>query len=634
MTFLAPWALWFSLIGLAVIALYLLKIKRRRQVVPAFDLWLELVYRTQVRSLLQRMKRFLSLLLWLVIVAALVLSSGNPLITWGKVQPEAIAVIVDNSASMQTVEKDEQGQTRFELAANAVKDLIGRRPVNDEWMLIEAGRDPHVLQGLTRDRRAIERAVTGITPRVGSGNLAAAVDLARQLLDGKPRRRIVIVSDGASGQLAEISRDDPDIVHWPIGSAHENLGITQLSVRAHRQQSAHYAYLKIVNAGAEEVETDVAFEVDGNLVKVEPVKVSAGGSWEKTLVFEVPDGGVLRASISRPDDLAADNDAFAVLEPIESVSVMLVARPEEAYFFQEALLAMESLVDGESSRTYSPAEYEKLDSSSRSADLTIFNGYVPQQSPGPGQFIYVNCRPQDLPVNELGQLENPALTITNTDHPLTRYLNLGAVHLARAAHWELIEAATVLAESADEAPLIFLSRSPDAARLCLAFDVLESDLPFRNAFPILLRNAVSFLVADRTNWIRPQYHVDDVIRPARPLPEDISQVTVARYANESADKVSESDDTVEIQEQTFAYRETGKPGPLRFSLGEDVAYTTINLTDETESQIKPVAGGTDPGEQLALTQRMAGVVPWLALAMLATALVSLEWLTYHFRWTE
>src|SRR2546430_1306689 len=45
MTLLAPWAVWFSIIAGAIVALYLLKIKRRRQTVPALDFWRRLAGR-------------------------------------------------------------------------------------------------------------------------------------------------------------------------------------------------------------------------------------------------------------------------------------------------------------------------------------------------------------------------------------------------------------------------------------------------------------------------------------------------------------------------------------------------------------------------------------------------------------
>src|SRR5688500_216386 len=104
MTLLAPWALWFAAVGAAIVALYILKIKRQRQTVPALDFWRQLAGRTKVHSLFDRLKRLLSMLLWLAIAACLVLALGNPILSLGSVTPRSIAVIIDNSASMQSVE--------------------------------------------------------------------------------------------------------------------------------------------------------------------------------------------------------------------------------------------------------------------------------------------------------------------------------------------------------------------------------------------------------------------------------------------------------------------------------------------------------------------------------------------------
>src|SRR5262245_48670381 len=103
MTLLAPAALWFLLIGGGVVALYLLRIRRQRQIVPSLEFWLALAGPLKPRSLFQRLKRWLSLALWLLIVIALELALGNPILSLGSIKPQSIAVIVDNSASMTTL---------------------------------------------------------------------------------------------------------------------------------------------------------------------------------------------------------------------------------------------------------------------------------------------------------------------------------------------------------------------------------------------------------------------------------------------------------------------------------------------------------------------------------------------------
>ncbi len=629
MTLLAPWALWLSIVGAAVVALYLLKIKRRRQSVPALDFWRELVGQSQVRSLFQRLKRWLSLALWLLIVACLILAAGNPVLSFGRIKPRSIAVVVDNSASMQTREPGAEGKTRLQLAREAVRELTTRRPVTDEWMLIEAGREPRVRQAWTYDRKAVRDAADAIQPRLGSADLEAATDLAAQLLEGKERPWAVIVSDGAAGQVEQLCGDDETAVYWPIGRSDNNLGVTRLRVRPHRQQSLHYVYLSVLNSSSENVEAQVVFELDGATIAVEPAAIPAGEVWEQTVALDAPDGGVLRVWIDRPDDFATDNEAYAIVAPIEAAEVLLVTTSEEAFFFEQALLAMEPLVDPDASRTMTVEDYDALDTNSVSCDLTIFNNCRPQALPDAGSFVFVNAWPAEVPARILGTLVQPDLLLARRDHPLVRYLSVGSVRLARAHEVDLIERATVLARTTGGAPLIFLCQQPNRQMLCLAFDVLESDLPFRNAFPLLLRNALVHLVSEQAAWVRRQYCIGDVIEPLRPLPERLTDIRVARLRGDDL-----AEQSVPVRGGSFLFGQTDEQGPLRFAIGDVVAYAAVNLTDARESRITPVRAPHDPTERLALTGRLLGAVPWLTLALAATLLIGLEWLTYHYRWTE
>lgn len=631
MTLLAPAALWMSLIGAAVVALYLLKIKRRRQTVPALEFWLQLAGQKQVRSLFQRLKRWVSLALWLLIVACLVMAIGNPVLSLGKTKPQAIVVIVDNSASMQTLEPSDDGlsRTRLAMAIDAVGELTSRRPISDEWLLIEAGRQPRVLAPWTMDRKTICDAAAAITPHLGSADLAPAQALAEQLLTGKERPCIVLVSDGSAGQAATLTAKNPTSVYWPIGKTSDNLGIVRLRVRADREQSAHHAYINVVNASEGHVDTQVVFELDGSTTSVEPISIDGRASWEKTIPINAPQGGVLRAWIDRSDSLVPDNEAFAVLEPVRKATVVLVAPASESFYFEQALAAMEALVDVDASRTLTVEEYDRAGPAHAGADLTIFNNCRPALLPKTGQFVFINDWPADVPAKFSGVMEGPEMSMVQRDHPLCRYVNAAAVSLARAKRVDLPERATIVARSSDGSPLIFLIEHPDRAILCLAFDVLESDLPFRNAFPLLLRNTVSYLVTQQAAVVPDQCRIADTIEPLRKLPEDVTEVAY-QLQGQAADRAG----AVPVRNGTFVFDRTQRAGPVRFSIGADSVYTAINLTDAAETRIEPDKAGRPPQDALALTGRLFGTVPWVALAVLATALVGVEWLTYHRRWTE
>jgi hypothetical protein len=629
MTLLAPWALWFALLGAAVIALYLLKIKRTRQTVPALEFWLALAVHTPIRSLLQRLKRWLSMLLWLVILTCLVLALGNPVRTWSRIKPQSFVVVLDNSASMQTIEAEQHAQTRWALALEALRELTSRRPVDDEWLLIEAGSTAHVVQPWTRAAGALFEAAARIQPYWGRVDLAPACQLAGQELEGRPEPCIVVLSDGAAGQVSRLTEHDNRIVPWYVGRTDDNLGISRLWGRANREDGSHAALVSVVNAGREDVDTRVVFELDGVTAAVEPTAIRAGETWEKTVPFNAPAGGVLRAWIDRPDALAVDNGAYAILAPLRPARVLLVAAPDEAFFFEQALLAMDPLVDPDASRVVTLEEYERQASSSSPADLTIFNNVAPPAWPATGACVFVNTWPADLPARISGTLPETELTLVARDHPLMRYLNLGAIALTNAREVDLMQRGLVLAQSSSGTPLMFVVVQPERAALCLALDVLASDLPLRNAFPILLRNAVAYFSTEQRDWLRPQYGIGETIEPLRPVPDGVPEVQVSFLHPQDSASVA-----LPVRDGAFRFERTGTCEALRFTIGDEAVYAAVNLTDEGESRIRPEVALEDPARRLALTGRLLGTLPWVALAGAALVLLALEWLTYHWRWTE
>lgn len=697
MMLLAPWALWFLGIAGGVVALYLLKIRRRQAVVPALDFWLALAGRTKAHSLWERLKRLLSMLLWVAIVTCLVLALGNPLLSLGKARPRAIAVVLDNSASMLTDESigdapeavggaskeesrpgarasgnhDQKARTRFQLAKDALRSLTTRRPVSDQWLLIESGREPRVVRSWTLDAKSVRAAADTLEPFAGSADLDASVALAGQLLEGKPDPCIVVISDGAAGRVASLAAKDARIVHWPVGETSDNLGIARLAVRPHRQQGNYHVLLSIVNASDRQIETRAVFELNGSAYSVELVSVEPHGSWEKSVVLEPPEGfsgGVLRVSIDRPDALLQDNEAFAALQPIRPAVVWLVSKPESAFFFEQALASMDTLVLPEESLTIAPEQYERalaaIASAPRGAggqgvpgtprgdgdvdggpagdeagarneapllprpDLIVFNGWSPRALPKSGRFILVNTI-GDLPATVRVQLEAPRLFIPPKPHPVTQHVTFQGARLAGARRVSFEATPTVLAHSEEGDPLIALVDQPDRRTLLLAFDVLESDLPFRNAFPLLLRNAVAYLHDEGPSLVRPEYTIGDTIRPLRALPGDVRGVTAVRAGGEGS-----AESALPVSDGSFTYAETSRAGGVRFDVGDESFLTAINLADADESRIGVAVPERDPGKALMLSGRLLGTLPWIGLVFLAAVFIALEWMTYHYRWTE
>jgi hypothetical protein len=256
------------------------------------------------------------------------------------------------------------------------------------------------------------------------------------------------------------------------------------------------------------------------------------------------------------------------------------------------------------------------------------NGPPPENLPRTGRFVFVNGWPDDVPVRVTGDLSSPVMSLAAADHPLTRFMDVRGVRLAAARKVDLLERCTVLARSGDDTPLIFLHRGQDRDALCLAFDVFDTDLPFRTAFPVFLRNAVAWLTGEGGALVRERYAVGEAIRPLRPLEGNDAEAHVGLV---SGDAVVE--EPLPIHGRSFSFTGADRPQPVRIRLGDQVHYTAVNLHSEAESRIVPPVFEPRDGD-FQVSRSLLGAAPWLWLAGLASLLVALEWLTYHHRWTE
>jgi hypothetical protein len=334
-----------------------------------------------------------------------------------------------------------------------------------------------------------------------------------------------------------------------------------------------------------------------------------------------------------------DNEAYAVLEPIQPAVVWLVTRPEAAFFFEHALASMDTLVLAEESLTLAPEQYDRaiaaIDGPAAATpalkrpDLIVFNGWSPASLPKSGRFVIVNTWPKDIPATVHGEIEAPHLFLAPRPHPITQHVTFQGARLAKAQRITLHQPATVLASSADGDPLVVLVDQPDRQALCLAFDVLDSDLPFRNAFPLLLRNAVAAMHHEAPSWLRAEYAIGEPVRTTRPLPAGTSSVKVG---------VARGGETVEIdapvRDGSITFSDTAHAGAIRMVVGDETSYAVVNLNAPDESRIGVSSPGEDIRDKLSLSGRLFGALPWVGLVFVAVAFIALEWLTYHFRWTE
>src|SRR5690349_15631609 len=93
-----------ALAGAAVVVFYILKLKRRPVAVPFSKIWDRILRDKQATSLFSQLKRLLSLLLQLLVLALLLFALGDPRTAVNKEDGRNVVVLVDTSASMQATD--------------------------------------------------------------------------------------------------------------------------------------------------------------------------------------------------------------------------------------------------------------------------------------------------------------------------------------------------------------------------------------------------------------------------------------------------------------------------------------------------------------------------------------------------
>ena len=85
-------------------------------------------------------------------------------------------------------------------------------------------------------------------------------------------------------------------------------------------------------------------------------------------------------------------------------------------------------------------------------------------------------------------------TIPGTDADnILRYVDASTIHIAKAQHIAVPSWAKQVLAS-DQGPLIFAGQTAGQKAAVVTFDLKDSDLPVQTAFPLLIRNLVTYLL--------------------------------------------------------------------------------------------------------------------------------------------
>src|SRR5512146_3475409 len=142
MSFITPLALVGLVFVPAVVAMYLLKLRRDEAVVPSTLLWQRLVADVEANAPWQRLRRSLLLLLQLLLVLILAILAARPFLERPAGLAGDVVVVIATSASMAATDV---APDRLSVAKQQVVDALRDLPSDGKVSVIAAGETARVV---------------------------------------------------------------------------------------------------------------------------------------------------------------------------------------------------------------------------------------------------------------------------------------------------------------------------------------------------------------------------------------------------------------------------------------------------------------------------------------------------------
>lgn len=490
-----------ALLGLlfvpAVVAMYLLKLRREQTIVPSTLLWQRLVADVEANAPWQRLRRSLLFLLQLLLVLVLVLLAARPFVERPAGLARDIVLVVDTSASMGATDL---APNRLAAAKQAALDALRDLPAGGKVSVIEAGRTARIVAAGSSDLGRIRLAIDSIRATTGPGDLSDALELASELASQSGDAEVLIATDAALASVPSTSVDARVRV-LRVGNERgsRNQAIVALAVRTAPSAVTRSVFVSMANLDVEPAARRLELWGDGLLLEARDVRI--GALQRADVIIDDVDLGVGVVEVrlvgadgsadpaNPPDQLAADDRAWAIVPPDRKREILLVGEGDPYLETALSYLPNSSLFGVKPGRY--PTDAQRRDGTDW--DLIIFEGFVPPTLPKTPTLVI--APPRTSAIGDVsGKLTNPGIGTLSPDEPILRYVDLTTIHIAEASRLELPGWARSVIPGPKGAPLLYAGVRDGVPSAVLAFEPRRSDLPLQVAFPILIANLTGELM--------------------------------------------------------------------------------------------------------------------------------------------
>jgi VWA domain-containing protein/aerotolerance regulator-like protein len=604
----APSGLWLLGLLAPLVLLYVLKIRRQRVVVSSTWLWAAAARDLAAKSPFKRLVAQVPLIIELLALCLLALALSRPASRGGHIAGDHVAIVLDTSASMATIEPD--GRSRLVHARDAASSVIAGLAPGAQAVIIEAGRNPHVVSPMDSDRRRLEASLGKLEASDAEGRMTQAIATASsQLRPHERSARVVVVSDGALADRDAFAASNLPLELVRVGSPVDNAAIVRLDIGSGEDALSHreqvQAFAMVHNYGQKPRSMYVTLSMRNVVQPLASRRIDLGPG-ERTpvvLAFEPAPGDVgagLIVELSPHDALVSDDRAYGRVP--SGAKLQVVMAPAKGSPWVARALASDPNVE------LLGTSLSALPSAGVARDaLVVLEGACPANAPG-GDLLILNPPPGPCGTSVVGsKIDTPVVTSWAEVDPRLRFLSLDGVELRSAHRLEPDTPQAALVQSR-EGTLIADASSPGRSMTVVGFDVGDSNWPLKASFVLFMRNVVELARSHRARGAEAPARAGEAYSLRVPL--EVSEVDL-ESPDGTRQKLSARDGLCVVPNLPragfyFASYAGKNPGSALFA---------ANLTSERESDLGPHD----------LPSRQAHSVPARRAAELESAVIDWSW---------
>lgn len=492
MRFLYPIGL-LGLIGIPIlIIVYLIKNRYTEQTVASTYLWRLSERFLKRRNPLSRITGIISLILQLLLVAALSLAVAHPIIVLPGAAHE-YCFILDGSASMN-MESD--GKTRFDLAREEILTVVDDAKDGSTYTVVFVGEATELILEKTDDKSRVYERLSALECFDGSVDYTEAIGIAQGYFDENPSTKVYLMTD-----IDYETVENLEVVN--VAREENNISIEDVSyVRTDKKTVVVTG--RVISYGADRI-VDVELYVDGAEEAITTTKVQAFSDVYTSFNFtvELPEFYSIKATIPTLDAYPLDNTVIIYdIESENSYNALLIS---------DAPFLIKSAIDSVSSADVSvmtiddyKKEEERLlkqDKTVSGFSLYIYDGYTPASVPTDGSVWIVgptsNVEGSGFSVQGEVVLDTAdTISVSKSTSSIVRKLTAGFVgddiYISRYMKCGLYSDFTTL-YSYKGNPVIFTGVNTYGNReVVFAFNLHDSDITLSLDYLVMLGNLLDY----------------------------------------------------------------------------------------------------------------------------------------------